>query len=33
MKKYGNCPVKHVLAGRAEILQIFLKEGSANNEI
>ena len=20
MKKYGNCPVKHVLAGRAEIL-------------
>lgn len=33
MKKYGNCPVKHVLAGKSEILQIFLKEGSADNEI
>ena len=28
MKKYGKCPVKHVLAGRAEELHIYLKEGS-----
>ena len=30
MKKYGKCPVKYVLAGRGEVLHIYLKEGSAN---
>ena len=26
--KYKNCPVEHILAGRAEIIHIYLKEGS-----
>lgn len=33
IRKYGKCPVKSIEAGRAEILHIFLKEGSVNNEI
>lgn len=33
MKKYGKCPVKSILAGKAEVLHIYLKEGSVNNEI
>lgn len=33
MRKYGALSVKHIVAGRAEELHIYLKEGSINNEV
>ena len=32
IRKYGPCPVKHILAGKEELC-IYLKEGSKINEI
>lgn len=32
IREYGKCPVKSIEAGRGEVLHIYLKEGSLDNE-